>query len=595
MVSNLIKNLSTFEIESALLKQDLNKLPLINISILRNISLEFIEPHLRFQLCERGLNSAIKFGGFGEFYREALEESSDLINEKTNIVIIATHLSELSSYLTDHFHSLSIRQLNKEINRIKSIFHSVISGVRRKTEAMILWIGMELPVFPKFGIADNQRTCSQMEAINKVNSDLKKVLSLFHDAFFIDADRCLARVGHSSFYDKRSEYLTGNPYGRDGLSALASEIVKFASAQHGKAKKCLILDCDNTLWGGIIGEDGLEGISLGNAYPGSAFKDFQDSIVSLQKRGVIIAINSKNNLSDVREVFQTHPDMQLKEEHISCWRVNWQDKASNIREISKELNISLDSMVFLDDSEFEIDLVRQELPMVCAILLDRNSVADYQTLVDSIGLFDLPSITKEDGDRAKFYKGEQQRREGFSKSTNLKSYYKSLEMKLIIGQADPLSIPRLAQQTQKTNQFNLTTKRYTEANIQSFVISNQHHVLWLRVTDKFGDMGIVGTCILFSEGSKVKIDTFLMSCRALGREIECQFLDEICLFSKEKGFNIIEGVFIPTSKNSQTEDFFLNNGFELVQKNEDGSKIFTLDLEKFSIRNIRHFKVKKSF
>jgi FkbH-like protein len=566
MTQELNRDSSTMDLEGFLLKQNLENLPKIEIAVLRNISAEFIETHLRFQMLKRGLNGILKFGGFGEFFKEAVEGAPTLISEETRVVWIFTPIAQISNALAYEFQSLSPETLEDEINRLKLMFEGVITGLRQQTSAMILWNGMELPLYPELGIADPQKSFGQFDAIAKVNSDLRNALACSQNAYFVDADRCLARIGQNSFYDTRTNYLTGNPYARAGLSELAAEALKFIVAGDGRAKKCLVLDCDNTIWGGIVGEDGLSKISLGNTYPGSAFLDFQRTVVSLQKRGVIVAINSKNNLSDVMEVFRDHPEMILREEHVSAWRVNWEDKAANMRSLSAELNIGLDSMVFLDDSPFEIELVQQQLPMVSSIALNKSAPATYADKLASSALFDLPKFTSEDAIRSKLYREEKSRIEERALATDLESYYKSLQIQITIGGADSSTIPRIAQQTQKTNQFNLTTRRYSELDIEKFVKSANSDVFWLRAADKYGDMGVIGTCILTYSNVTAVIDTLLMSCRGLGRNIETQFIDEVCRLAHQRGARTIEGLFIPTTKNMQTSDFFSKNGFTKALK-----------------------------
>lgn len=230
MTQELNRDSSTMDLEGFLLKQNLENFPKIEIAVLRNISAEFIETHLRFQMIKRGLNGILKFGGFGEFFKEAVEGAPTLINDETRVVWIFTPIAQISNALAYEFQSLSPETLEDEINRLKLMFEGVITGLRQQTSAMILWNGMESPLYPELGIADPQKSFGQFDAIAKVNSDLRNALACSHNAYFVDADRCLARIGQNSFYDTRANYLTGNPYGRAGLSELAAEALKFIVA-----------------------------------------------------------------------------------------------------------------------------------------------------------------------------------------------------------------------------------------------------------------------------------------------------------------------------------------------------------------------------
>ena len=261
----------------------------------------------------------------------------------------------------------------------------------------------------------------------------------------------------------------------------------------------------------------LAGIKLGQTYPGSIYYEFQKELINFYNRGVILALCSKNNENDVWEVFWNHPAMILKEEHIAASRINWQDKAVNIKQISEELNIGLDSMVFIDDSDFEVEFVRKTLPEVEVIHIPQTKITENRNMLLSCGLFDTLTYSIEDKNRTAMYKAQAARKNLQVIATDMKSYLKSLEMEIDIDFADEFSIPRIAQLTQKTNQFNLTTKRYSETDIKNLVESDNSDVIYLKLKDKFGDSGIVGVCILKYENKMSLFDTFLLSCRVLGR------------------------------------------------------------------------------
>lgn len=332
-------------------------------------------------------------------------------------------------------------------------------------------------------------------------------------------------------------------------------------AMNSDRKKCLVLDMDNTLWGGIVGEAGPFGIKIGGDYPGKAYLYFQQYILELQRNGVILAVCSKNNLEDIKQVWDENPNNLITEQVLSAYRINWQDKAANIREIAAELNIGLDSMVFLDDNPSERELVRGMLPEV--------EVPDFPaqpyelpSLIQQItrDYFQIYSLTSEDISKTSQYKANAQRENARKSFTDMESYLRSLEITLKIEDASPVNIPRLAQMCQKTNQFNLTTKRYTESDIESLIVNGVR--IWaLSVSDRFGDHGITGLIIVRTDGKRAVIDSLLLSCRILGKGIEHIFLEEILSRLKSAGIEIVEGCYIPTAKNIQTADFYEKSGF----------------------------------
>ena len=329
-------------------------------------------------------------------------------------------------------------------------------------------------------------------------------------------------------------------------------------------KKCLVLDLDNTLWGGVVGEDGIEGILLSGSYPGKAFHMWQEGLKELQKSGVMLAICSKNNLSDVEEVWTKRDDMLLQKENFVAMRINWQDKATNLRELAQELNIGLDAMVFVDDNPTERELIRQQLPMVIVPEFPTQPydlLNLYQELVEEY--FSIYKLTDEDKHKTAQYIANRQRVQAQNSFSNMDDYLRSLEMKLQIAQVSEVTLQRVAQLTQKTNQFNLTTRRYTEDDIKKLLYKGAQ--IWtLSVKDKFGDYGLTGVLIIKDD----LIDTFLMSCRVLGKGIEKAFvLNVLKQYSKD-----VHAEYIPSVKNSQVADFYDKLGFEMVEEKHDGSK-----------------------
>ncbi len=347
----------------------------------------------------------------------------------------------------------------------------------------------------------------------------------------------------------------------------------------GARKKCLVLDLDNTLWGGVLGEDGVQGIKIGGDYPGNAFLYFQEALVTLSKMGVMLAVCSKNNEADVFEAWNKNPFIKLKSDHISAHRINWDNKADNVRSIAKELNIGLDSMVFVDDNPTERELIRQQLPMVAVPEFPKKPyglMAFYAKLLDDY--FRAYLLTDEDFKKNEQYKANARRNLSQQQFTNLTDFIRSLEIEIDIMCVDEFNLPRIAQMTQKTNQFNLTTRRYTEADINGLIGAGAD-VYCISVRDRFGDNGITGAMIVNREGSTAKIDTFLLSCRILGKNIESAFFYSIVNKLLEQGVKELQSCYIPTAKNAQVADFYERHGMTLLDE-KNGEKYYGMILTK---------------
>jgi FkbH-like protein len=586
--------LTIIEIESLLESQPQDMTPL-KISVLRNITVEGIEPYLRYQAAAIGCCGRITFGRFDQIPQDVTSTASGLLAPDTDVVLVFTTLATLSPALDSGFTELLAHHIAAELERLEGYFRAVIRGCRARTDAPILWYGFESPVYATLGIADDQREGEgQDAAIKAVQSCLKKALAEVPEAYYVNADRCLARLGAGNYYDIRYWHIARAPFTLAALAEVAQEIFKFIRAFRGGVKKCLVLDCDNTLWGGILGEDGSSAINIGPDPLGSAYLDFQREILSLHQRGIILALCSKNNEQDVLDILDHHPDMLLRRKHFAAWRINWNDKAANLCEIAAELNIGTDSLMFVDDSEFEINLVRKLLPQVQVLQLNSNRPAEYRWLLAASGAFDSAVITKEDRERSAFYRSEHQRKEALVGAATLIDYYRTLGIEIQVARADKFAITRVAQQTQKTNQFNLTARRYSATDVMRFLEAAGGEVFVVRARDKFGDMGIIGTCICQCDDDVAVIDTLLLSCRALGRGIESCFLDEVLHLLAARGAKRVYGQYIATAKNSQVASFFQSNGFTICTDFRDEDGWFCRDLRQLGGRKLAHFAVVES-
>jgi FkbH-like protein len=345
-------------------------------------------------------------------------------------------------------------------------------------------------------------------------------------------------------------------------------------------KKVLVLDLDNTLWGGVVADDGLEGISLGDTSPqGEAFKAFQKYIRSLKQRGVLLAVCSKNDHDRAVEVFEKHPEMVLRLADIVSFKANWEPKSENIRHMAAELNLGLDSFVFVDDNPAEIEIVRRFAPEVATLLLGPDP-SEYVAQLQDCRFFEPRNITAEDAARTSQYRSETQRQQLQASVTDMDAYLESLQMEATISEFTPVDVPRLAQLINKSNQFNLTTRRRTEADLHALLHDPGHVGFSVRLKDRFGDHGLISIVIGRKKDGVLEVDTWLMSCRVLKRQVEETALNELVRLAEKNSANQLAGVYLPTPKNEMVRDFYSRMGFTLSSENETRRE-FTLKLENF--------------
>jgi len=559
-------NLSLTEIQEALKQPPISKLQSYRIVVLRNITVESILPYLQYYAFRSGLEAAVSVGNYDNILQDCHgglgADNKPIITSDTDSILIFFKLEVFSWPLARDFLSLNPEQRESEFERVLDYVELTLQAIRKQSSAVVLWHGLELPIYKSLGIMEDQLSGSQTSTLKRLEVQIKGILSRHTNVFYVDLSDCITQIGINSFYDNRFWYYSAAPYSLDAFNVIAEKDFKYINALNGKNKKCLVLDCDNILWGGIIGEDGIDGIKLSKHGTGGGFYDFQQELVNLHSRGVVLALCSKNNEKDVWEVFDMHPEMLLKREHIVEYEINWNDKTDNIKKISESLGLGLDSVVFIDDSPFETDMVREILPQIEVILVDPKQSFDYRQVIGSTGYFDSLQYSTVDRQRAKMYQAELGRRRLQKNSDCIEEFLTKLGMEVTVKFADEKSIHRIAQLTQRTNQFNLTTKRYSDADIRKFVDNDTCDVLYLSLKDKYGDAGIVGVVILRSSGNTAVIDTFLLSCRVIGRGVENAFLSCAIKAARLRKVEIVQGEYIPTSKNQQVSGFYSRCGFD---------------------------------
>jgi FkbH-like protein len=545
--------------------------PEITIALLSTSNLQFFVDSLRQELRQWKWDANVWASEFNQYRQDIWNSASQLYERQPGVVILQLDGADLfMDILRDPFSgdidcSAVAKRAADDLEANLAVLQE-----RLPSATVILHTVYFPPLHALTGLEHHgPYTLSTISSLFNVHIGQ---LSRKHPNVLVhDTAALAAHVGYRNWFDARLWYLTRCRLSGEAMKALARSMVSLLRGWKGQTRKCVVLDLDNTLWGGVIGEDGLEGIALGEEGIGLAFAEFQDELLNLTRKGIVLAICSKNNEEDAIAVLRRHPSMRLKEDHFVARRINWRDKAANVRELASELNLGLDSFIFIDDNPAERTLVRSEMPEVLVPEWPHDPALYRAALLDlaTVHLMKV-SITEEDRARTSAYRAEGERRTLLeSASGNLESYYRSLEMTARIGFADSFTIPRIAQLAQKTNQFNLTTRRYSEADIRALSEAPDVLVLWLGLTDRFSDNGIVGVMILhqFSAG-EWRIDTLLLSCRVIGRTVENAFVGFACRMLMDRSAEYLVGEYHPTRKNVVTANLYPDLGFQLIGEQE---------------------------
>lgn len=547
------------------------------LAVLRNFTVEPLLPAIEAQLLLVGRRPETYVADFDTAMTEALDPGAQLYAHKPDAIIVANWLDNLSPRLAGAFPELSAEEVTAEIERIAGDTAVMLGAIRRNTTAPVLINNFPLPPHPAMGVLDAQDTSYHSHSVIALNQALMQAAKSVADVYWVDYFSLIAAHGYARAVDARHWNMARSPFAGDILAPLGDHYGALFRALTGHVRKCLVLDCDNTLWGGIVGEDGIDGIRVGETHPGASYQALQREALNLRRRGVMLAINSKNNEADVLEVFRSHPGMLLKEDHFVSMQINWDDKVTNLRRIAEELNIGTDALVFVDDSAFECDFVRQAMPEV-AVLHLTGDPSGYRAKLAERAFFDTLTLSAEDAKRSEMMAAERARKRMAATATSVEDYLRGLEIEAEIGTPGAREIGRVAQLTQKTNQFNLTTRRYTEGDVERFVADPDTSVYYMKLRDKVADIGLIGVAIagLRDGGKRMEIDTFLMSCRALGRGAEDALLSRIVADAEARGCKELTGAYLPTKKNQQVEDFYAKRGFDAADQ-EGGGTIWRID------------------
>jgi len=539
------------------LKKDFTGLTKIKIALLGDSATQFLSQAIRGAGFDAALDLEIWEADFNQIERQVFDPSSELYEFNPNIVVVFYS----SHKLLGKYNKTKPEEHSAFADNHMILVDSIATAVTSSLKSKIIWYNYPEINDSVFGHFATKTISSFLFQLRKINYELMLYGTRQSNFFLCDISSIQNQFGKRIVFQPSVYVSTEMVLSIDILPEVAVTTVNLMAAMFGKIKKCLILDLDNTTWGGIIGDDGLENIQIGNLGIGKAFTEFQYWVKKLQQRGIILAVCSKNTESVAKEPFERHPEMVLRLEDIAVFIANWENKADNIRQIQNILNIGFDSMVFLDDNPFERNIVRENIPGICVPELPEDP-ADYLEFLYPLNLFETISFSNEDIERTKLYKVEAQRTVLKKNYTNEDDFLQSLHMVSLVEPFNKFNTPRVAQLSLRSNQFNLRTIRYSETDIETLSAEKGTYTFSFTLEDKFGDNGMICVIILKEQNpNTVFIDTWFMSCRVLKRGMEIFVLNTIASFAKNHGYTILKGEYIPTAKNEMVKGHYESLGF----------------------------------
>ncbi len=532
------------------------------IALLYSSTAEWIKEYLTVGLLSEKLFPQIYAAPYQQTEQEILNLESGLYRFEPEIIFF--HL-ELSAILpADSSYEKS--DIEKAAGKIRAL----VNLMRRQAKSLIIVDNFPQPAYLPIRFSRDLKLNTSKEWFNELNGALAAEFATDDSVVICDLDSLAAFHGRERTVNPKLFYLAHIEWSESFLPQVSKKYIGYVKALKGKTRKCVVVDLDNTLWGGVIGEDGMEGIRLSQNGDGREFFDFQKLLRGFTQRGVLLAINSKNNPDDALKAIRQHPSMFLKEEHFCSIKINWNNKVSNFLEIARELKIGLDAMVFLDDDPRERALVRQALPQVLVPEMPKDP-SEYGRFLSGLNDFEMIHFTEEDTRRTKLYRAQRDREQFRENFQSLEDFLWNLEIAVRISAVTEKDLPRVAQLTQRTNQFNMTARRYAIAELKE-LINSSHSLFIIHVKDRFGDSGAVGSAILEKKGAGFVIKSFLLSCRVLGRGIEDYFMNHLCQTAKKEGAERLVGELVFTEKNQPARDFYRKYGFTLLKQEGDRSE-----------------------
>lgn len=552
---------------------DKNGLRKVKVAIIGSYTFSPLDRILEVKALKWGLEIEILLGDFDSYHSEILNSESKLYKFDPEFVFIfpSHRLSNNQDGINKSAEEVT-NQVTSNISQLSSICSTLHSNLTSN-----IFVANFIHKYERgVGSIRNYLPGSSSRYVEQCNSTLVDQLPKGVKVF--DLNYLSQRIGLENAYDYKGWYVSKQIGSMLLQMSIAEEISFEINKSLNSMKKCLVCDLDNTLWGGVIGDDGLEGIDIGNtSAKGEAFKDFQNYIKSLKELGVILAVCSKNQIEAAQLPFKDHPEMVLRLDDFVSFKANWQPKSENIKEIAEEIGIGVDSLVFIDDNPAEIEIVNQYAPEVSTIYLG-NNVSDYKAKLEDSGYFEPRALTSEDARKTSLYQQEVKRKELKSKFTDITAYLSSLEMQMTIQPFSHVDVPRISQLINKSNQFNLTTIRRTEAEVLSLMSDESYIGFTVRLSDKFSDHGLISICILKIQESKLEVETLVMSCRVLERQVEHEIHNHIVRIGLERKCSELNALYLPTKKNALVKDLYKKLGYEIVSDTVDRT-MYGMDLD----------------
>jgi FkbH-like protein len=550
----------------------------VRLAILGSSTLAHLHGSIRVAGLRRGIWISTYEADYGQYQQELLDTQSGLHAFKPDAILFAFD----SRHLTQGLHAaLSETDAAAIIEDARGLMLRCWRAAREAFHCPVMQQTL-LDVFPRLmGGNEHRLPGSRSRAVAVLNEDIRRMAAGEGvDVVALDAEA--AKDGLQSWHDPALWHRSKQEVSPVAAPTYGELVARMIAARAGRSAKCLVLDLDNTLWGGVIGDDGLDGIVIGQGSPlGEGFLAVQEYAKELARRGIILAVSSKNDEANALEPFEKHPDMVLRRTDIASFRANWNDKAANIGAIASDLNIGLDALVFLDDNPFEREFVRGQLPMVAVPEVPEDPALVPGLLADA-GYFESLAITEEDRERTAQYQENQAREQLRASSSDLEGYLRGLDMRMVWKRFDSVGQQRIVQLINKTNQFNLTTRRYTDEEVAAVMADPAAFGLQIRLVDRFGDNGIISIIIgRLGDDGVAEIDTWLMSCRVLGRQVEQTTLNLVAATAKAMGAQALRGVYLPTKKNGMVRDHYERLGFSVSERRADGGNVALLDLDVF--------------
>ncbi len=553
----------------------------IRIAVLGGSTTNEVVDFLELWLLQSGFAPAFYQSEYGRYYVEAVHDAANLVAFNPDIVYIHTSYRNIETFAPLQATETEVsEQVQQEFRRYQQIWNSI----ERQIGCLVIQNNSEFPPYQVLGNLDATQPGGHTRFVTQLNLEFARAAAANPKLVIQDVCSLSARLGLDRWFDWQRYFSYKVLTTAEASMAMAVSLNALIRGIYGKTRKVLVLDLDNTLWGGVIGDDGVDKIAIGRETPlAEAYTAFQEYCLTLRERGVLLAVCSKNDEEVAKQGFQ-HPDSILRLEHISCFKANWNPKHENIALIAKELNLGVDSFVFVDDNPAERAIVAGQVDGV-AVPEIGNDVAAYATIIEAGRYFEQPSFSKEDKERAALYQENSERAAFESKFADYGEYLDSLEMTAEIEPFNRLYIERITQLTNKTNQFNLTTKRYTLAAMEAVLQDRSSIGLYGKLSDRFGDNGLISVVLGRKDGTVLEIELWLMSCRVLKRDMELAMLDELVARAQAAGIRLLRGRYMPTKKNGMVADHYQKLGFAPEATLEDGSAVYTLEIAAYSPRN----------